>query len=156
MSNLADRVFTVVRGVSLTWPAFSSCDPETVLRACGIRHPTEQRLCRHRLSLPVSTYGQHLQGQPEYSAYPRPILRNFYIPCRSTSPPGRSWASRLGRRRLLIWCVALGTDDLFSPEVVIFDAATGTGPLFPQFCFAHRSSSWDCDLRPLAHHNDQP
>ncbi len=54
--------------------------------------------------MPVSTYGQHLQGQPEFSARPRPILRNFCIPCWPQgvrAGPSLLWAARFWLLRLL-------------------------------------------------------
>ena len=68
-------------GAIRTWAVFSPCDPQTAARAYCICLATGQRLYSHCLSMPVSTYGQHLQGQPEFSARSRPILRKFCIPC---------------------------------------------------------------------------
>ena len=145
-------------GAIRTWAVFSPCDPQTAARAYCICLATGQRLYSHCLSMPVSTYGQHLQGQPEFSARSRPILRKFCIPChlnhRQDVPERPGLAAGASLRRLLIWRVALGTDDLFLPEIVKSDAATGTGPLFPPFRFAHQSSSLDCDLRRLTEPDD--
>ena len=68
-------------GAIRTWAVFSPRDPQTAARAYCICLATGQRLYSHCLSMPVSTYGQHLQGQPEFSARSRPILRKFCIPC---------------------------------------------------------------------------